>query len=128
MRVIALLIAALMVLLGLTGVLWPEGLMQLVTYSFTQSGIYVVAAVRVVLGVLLLIAARSTRTPKTMRVIGVILLVAGIGTALIPVERAQLMKDWWIARGPDTLRILACFPLAAGIIIGISALTAARKA
>jgi len=128
MRAIALLIAALMVLLGLTGVLWPEGLMQLATYSFTRSGLYVVAAVRVVLGVLLLIAARSTRTPKTVRVIGVVLLVAGIATALIPAERVQLMKDWWIARGPDTLRVVACFPLVAGIIIGISALTAGRKA
>jgi hypothetical protein len=127
MRAIALLIAALMVLLGLTGVLWPEGLMQLALYSFTATGLYVVAAVRIVLGALLFVAARATRTPKTVRVIGLILLLAGIATVFISAERAQLMKDWWIAHGPDTLRIAACFPLAAGIIIGISALTADRK-
>ena len=127
MKAIALLIAALMVLLGLTGVLWPEGLMRLATYSFTATGLYVAAAVRVVLGALLFIVARATRTPKTLRVIGLIILVAGIATALIPAERAQLMKEWWVAHGPDTLRIAACFPLAAGIIIGISALTADRK-
>ncbi|HEX4630246.1 MAG TPA: hypothetical protein VH188_04710 [Chthoniobacterales bacterium] len=128
MRAIALLIAALMVLLGLTGVLWPEGLMPLLTYSFTGTGIYAAAAIRVVLGALLFIAARATRTPKTVRVIGLIILLAGIATALIPVERAQMMKDWWIERGPDTLRIVACLPLLAGIIVGISALTADRKA
>ena len=127
MRGIALLIAALMVLLGLTGVLWPEGLMQLAIFSFTRSGLYVVAAVRIILGALLFVAARATRTPKTVRVIGLILLVAGIATVFISAERAQLMKDWWITHGPDTLRIAACFPLAAGIIIGISALTADRK-
>ena len=127
MKTIALLIAALMVLLGLTGVLWPEGLMQLAMYSFTATGLYVAAAVRVVLGALLFIVARATRTPKTLRVIGLIILVAGIATALIPAERAQLMKDWWMGHGPDTLRIAACFPLAVGIIIGISALTAERK-
>ena len=127
MKAIALLIAALMVLLGLTGVLWPEGLMQLATYSFTATGLYVAAAVRVVLGALLFIVARATRTPKTVRVIGLLILVAGIATALIPVERAQLMKDWWIGHGPNTLRIAACVPLVAGIIIGISALTAERK-
>src|SRR2546423_7113894 len=127
MKAIALLIAALMVLLGLTGVLWPEGLMQLATYSFPATGLYVAAAVRVVLGALLFIVARATRTPKTVRVIGLLILVAGIATALIPVERAQLMKDWWIGHGPDTLRIAACVPLVAGIIIGISALTAERK-
>jgi hypothetical protein len=128
MKAIALLIAALMVLLGLTGVLWPEGLMQLVTYSFSRTGLYVVAAVRIVLGGILVFAASATRTPKTVRVIGLVLLVAGIATALIPLERAQLMKDWWVERGPDTIRIAACFPLVAGIIIGISALTAGRKA
>jgi uncharacterized protein YjeT (DUF2065 family) len=126
MRAIALLIAALMVLLGLTGVLWPEGLMQLAVYSFTATGLYVVAAVRIVLGALLIIVARATRTPKTVRVIGLILLIAGIVTALIPAERARLMKDWWMGHGPDTLRIAACFPLAAGLFILGSTLAKSR--
>ena len=128
MKALALLIAALMVLLGLTGVLWPEGLMPLAISSFSQTGLYVVAAVRIILGALLFMAARATRTPKTIRVIGLILLVAGIASVFISAERAQLMKDWWIAHGPDTFRIAACFPLVAGIIIGISALTADRRA
>ena len=44
MKAIAFFIAALLVLFGLTGVLWPEGLMQLATYSFSRTGLYVVAA------------------------------------------------------------------------------------
>jgi len=127
MKAIALLIALMMVSLGLTGVLWPEGLMQLANFSFTRSGLYVAAAVRIVMGALLFFAASSTRTPKTVRVIGLIILVAGIATALIPAERALAMKDWWVARGPDTLRIAACFPLAVGIFIGLSTLTKERK-
>jgi len=127
MKAIALIIALMMVSLGLTGVLWPEGLMQLANFSFTRSGLYVAAAVRIVMGALLFFAASSTRTPKTVRVIGLIILVAGIATALIPAERALAMKDWWVARGPDTLRIAACFPLAVGIFIGLSTLTKERK-
>jgi len=127
MKAIALIIALMMVSLGLTGVLWPEALMQLANFSFTRSGLYVAAAVRIVMGALLFFAASSTRTPKTVRVIGLIILVAGIATALIPAERALAMKDWWVARGPDTLRIAACFPLAVGIFIGLSTLTKERK-
>jgi len=127
MKAIALIIALMMVSLGLTGVLWPEGLMQLASFSFSRSGLYVAAAVRIVMGALLFFAASSTRTPKTVRVIGLIILVAGIATALIPAERALAMKDWWVARGPDTLRIAACFPLAVGIFIGLSTLTKERK-
>jgi len=126
MKAIALFIAALLVLFGLTGVLWPEGLMQLATYSFSRTGLYVVAAARVVLGGLLFFAASATRTPKTIRVIGLLVLIAGIVTAVISPERADLMKDWLVARGPDTLRIAACIPLAAGLFIAGATLTKSR--
>jgi len=126
MKAIALFIAALLVLFGLTGVLWPEGLMQLATYSFSRTGLYVVAAARVVLGGLLFFAASATRTPKTVRVIGLLILIAGIATAVISPERADLMKDWLVARGPDTLRIAACIPLAAGLFIAGATLTKSR--
>ena len=126
MKAIALFIAALLVLFGLTGVLWPEGLMQLATYSFSRTGLYVVAAARVVLGGLLFFAASATRTPKTVRVIGLVILIAGIATAVISPERADLMKDWLVGRGPDTLRIAACLPLAVGLFIAGATLTKSR--
>ena len=120
MKGIALFIAALLVLLGVTGVLWPEGLIQLATYSFSRTGLYVVAAGRLVLGGLLFYAATATRTPKTVRVIGLVIFIAGIATAVISPERADLMKNWLV--GPDTLRIAACLPLGVGLFIGGSTL------
>lgn len=126
MKAIVLFIAALMVLLGLIGLLRPEGVMPLMLYSFSRSGLYVVAAIRIILGALLFFAAAVTRTPKTVRVFGLIIVIAGIATALVPVDSAEAMKIWWIARGPDTLRIAACFPLAAGIFLGWT--TVSRRA
>ena len=120
MKAIALLIATLMVLLGLTGVLWPEGLMQLATYSFSRSGLYVVAAARIVLGGLLFVAARATRTPNTVRVIGLIIFTVGIVGVVISHEPAQRLSEWWVAKGADAFRIAACVPLAAGLFIASS--------
>jgi hypothetical protein len=122
-KAIALLIAAVMVLLGLTGILWPEGLMNLVSYSFTSQGIWVTAIARMAIGALLLIAARGTRTPRTVRVIAIIIFLAGGATVFMGPEQAQSLKDWWSSKGPDALRIAACLPLAAGCFIGGSALT-----
>jgi hypothetical protein len=127
MKIISLGIAALFILVGLTGVLWPEGLMGLMTYSFTSTGIYVAAISRMVLGGLLLVAAQATRTPKTVRVIAVIIFLAGVATALINPDRAQLLKDWWLSHGPDPLRIAACFPLAVGFFILVATLTKPRN-
>jgi len=127
MKIIALGIAALMILVGLTGVLWPEGLMGLMKYSFTSTGIYAAAISRMVLGGLLLVAAQATRTPKTVRVIAVLIFLAGVATALINPDRAQSLKDWWLSHGPDALRIAACFPLAVGFFILFATLTKPRN-
>jgi len=126
-KFIALVIAALMILFGLTGVLWPEGLLDLAKYSHTARGIYVLAIVRMLLGVFLLLAAKATRTPKTVRVIGILIFVAGVATALMSPERAQLLGNWMLERGPDFLRIAACFPLAVGFFILIGTLTKPRN-
>ena len=127
MKIIALVISALIISLGLTAVLWPEGVMGLAKYSFTSTGIYVVAIVRMLLGAFLLVAARATRTPKTIRVIAILIFAAGVATALMSPERAQLLKDWMLERGPDFLRIAACLPLAAGFFILIATLTKPRN-
>jgi hypothetical protein len=123
MKAIALLIAGLMVLFGLTGILWPEGLMSLVNHSFTSQGLWVTAIARMLIGALLLFAARATRTPKTVRVIAIIIFLAGVATLLIGAEQAQSLKELWAGKGPDALRIAACLPFAAGCFIGASAAT-----
>ena len=127
MKIIALVISALMILFGLTGVLWPEGLMGLAKYSFTATGIYVIAIARMLLGGFLLVAARATRIPKTVRVIAILIFAAGVATAFVSPDRAQLLRDWMVERGPDFLRIGACIPLAAGFLILVATLTKPRN-
>ena len=127
MKALVLLSAALMVLLGLTGVLWPEGLMDLAKYSFTKSGAYVIAAVRILLGTFLFTCAGATRTPKSVRVIGAIIFTAGIVGVLLSHEPAQRLSEWWVAKGPEAFRIAACLPLAVGLFIAGSTLTKTRS-
>jgi hypothetical protein len=128
MKALLLLSAALMIALGLTGLFWPEGLMDLAKYSFTKSGTYVVAAVRILLGTFLFTCAGAARTPKTIRVIGGFVFAVGLVGVLISHEPAQRFSEWWVAKGPDAFRMAACLPLAAGVFVGLSALTRNRKA
>lgn len=127
MKALVLLSAALMVLLGLTGIFWPEGLMDLAKYSFTKSGAYVVAAIRILLGTFLFTCAGATRTPKSVRVIGAIIFTAGVVGVLISHEPAQRLSEWWVAKGPEAFRIAACLPLMVGLFIAGSALTKNRS-
>ena len=127
MKALLLLCAMLMIALGFTGVLWPESVMDLAKYSFTRSGTYVIAAVRILLGTFLFTCAGAARTPKTIRAIGGIIFTAGLVGVLISHEPAQRFSEWFVAKGPDAFRIAACLPLVVGIFIGLSALTKERK-
>lgn len=127
MKALLLVCAILMIALGLTGMFWPEGLLNLATYSFTSSGSYVVAAIRIVIGTFLFTSAGAARTPKTIRAIGAVIFTAGIVGVLISHEPAQRLSEWLVAKGPDAFRIAACVPLVVGIFIGLSALTTRRQ-
>jgi hypothetical protein len=123
MRKIVLFLAAVMILFGLTGVLYPEALMALAKYSVTAKGIYVIAAVRIIIGALLLITAGATRMPKTLRVIGGIMLVAGVATLFMSPQQAQGFVEGILARGVEFFRVAACLPLIVGLLAGGAALT-----
>jgi hypothetical protein len=117
MKALLLLTATLMIALGLAGVFWPEALMDLAKYSFTKSGAYVIAAVRILLGTFLFTCAGASRTPRTVRVIGAVIFTVGIVGVLISHEPAQRLSEWWVAKGPDTFRMAACLPLVVGLFI-----------
>jgi uncharacterized protein YjeT (DUF2065 family) len=117
-KFILLLIAILLILLGLTGVFYPTGLMDLAKWSFTPKGLFPAAAIRIVFGLVLLVAAGATAMPKTVRVIGGIIFIGGIATAFLSGETAQRLASWWLENGEDRLRMTACIPLAIGIFLG----------
>jgi len=127
MKALLLLSAAVLVVLGLTGIFWPEGLMDLAKYSFTTSGTYAIGALRILVGTFLFLCAKATRTPKTIRVIGFVIFTVGIVGVLISHEPAQRMSEWLLSKGPDTFRIAACLPFTVGLFITGSTLTKDRR-
>ncbi|MEY2504526.1 MAG: hypothetical protein QOG27_806 [Verrucomicrobiota bacterium] len=127
MKALLLLCAAVLILLGLTGVFWPEGLMDLAKYSFTTSGTYAIGALRILVGAFLFLCAKASRTPRTIRVIGAVIFTVGIVGVLLSHEPAQRMSEWLLAKGSDTLRIVACLPLAVGFFIAGSTLTKSSR-
>jgi hypothetical protein len=125
MKLLAFAIAVLMICLALTGLFWPEGLMRAGHYSFTPVGLYVVAVIRLAIGLVLFLAAPTSRAPRTLRALGVIVCVAGVATALLTVERAQLLLDWWSTHGPGFIRVAAVVVLGVGGFIAYA--TAPRR-
>jgi hypothetical protein len=106
-----------MALIGLTGVLAPDRLITIAQYSVTPVGIYVAAALRIGIGLVLARVAPLSRAPKTLRIFGVIAVIAGVATLFLGTERAQAFLDWWSAQGPACIRLWAGLPLVLGSFI-----------
>lgn len=117
MKTLAFIIALLIAGMGLTGIGCPDCLVRIGRYSFTPVGLYVVALLRVAIGLVFFLAAPASRAPRTLRILGIVVCIAGVVTAFLTVERAQVLLDWWTAYGAAFVRFGACVALVLGIFI-----------
>lgn len=117
MRVVAFTLGTAIAFLGGLGAVAPESLLSVAEVFLTPTGLYLAAALRVVLGAALFMAAPGSRFPRMLRVIGVFILIAGLATPLIGVERARAIVEWETARGPMAMRVPAAFALLFGIFL-----------
>ncbi|MDP9141246.1 MAG: hypothetical protein M3O62_10695 [Pseudomonadota bacterium] len=113
--------------IGLVGVAAPAALLEVSSFVLTPAGLYSAAAFRVVVGVVLVVAAAASRMPGTVRVLGVLILIGGIATPLIGVDRVRTLIDWWSALGPMFMRAWAGLAVVLGLFV-VYAVSAARRA
>ena len=85
--------------IGVLGMAAPLVLLELGRSLQSAGAIYVVATLRVALGAILIWAAPDSRTPRTLRIIGVLIIVAGVVTPFFDVDRSRAMLDWWSTQG-----------------------------
>ena len=111
--VIGLFIAA----IGAAGIIAPSVLVWVAEHSVTSGAFYVVATVRVAFGLILISVALASRAPLPLRVLGFIILIAGITTTLtglMAIERAHVIIGWWLQQGPVIVRLTGIPLLALG--------------
>ncbi len=119
MVLVALAMCALGAVLGAVGIVYPEVLVGLIRVLFeTPTGLYATAGIRLVFGVVLFFAAPTSRAPKTLRVLGAIVIVAGLAMPIVGVEGFRIRVERFSALDPGFLRTYAVFAL------GVSALLA----
>ena len=118
MRIVVLLIALVIIVMGGVGVVDPDKVMAMRReYVAIPRGVYTVGAIRVALGLLLILVAPASRMPKPMRVLGVLVCAQGliqiIGMPFVGLDRARAILEWE-AMHPALLRVGALVAFATG--------------
>jgi hypothetical protein len=127
-RIAALLVALTMITVGILGLVWPDSLMTLRRdYLATTVGLYAGGLARLTMGIVLILFAPASRAPKALRVLGAVICLQGLASALAPqfvgVDRARAVVDYEATWATALLRIGAVVALAAGGFIGFVATT-----
>ena len=117
MKILVLIIGIIIALAGIVGVADPSVPLEIGRSLLTTAALYVVAVARVGVGLLLLAVASGSRAPAVLRVLGVVIVIAGIVTPLFGVERSQAVLNWWAGQGATMMRLTMCLPVVLGLFI-----------
>ena len=129
MKNVAFVVALLILVAGAVGFLVPSGLVWIARHSVTSGAFYIIATVRVAFGLVLISVASVSRAPKTLRVLGCLILIAGISTALtglVAMERARAIIEWWLRQGSEVVRLTGVLILAIGGLVAYACAPARR--
>ena len=114
MRWLGLVIGALVILVSAISFAVPDLRLSLERSAMTPTGLYAIAALRIAIGLVFVFAAPASQAPRTLRVLGVIVIIAGLSTPSFGVARAQAVVNWLASAGPLLMRLDACVGMAMG--------------
>ena len=114
MRIAALLVALFVVVVGIVGIVSPDSVTTVRRQYFaTPLGLYAAGAVRVAMGLVLILVARVSRAPGILRTLGALMCAQGLAATLLGLDRAQAILEWEVMH-PVLLRAGAIVALASG--------------
>lgn len=131
MKTLAFVFGVCILAVGAVGILVPSSLVWIAQHFVTSGPFYVIAAVRVAFGLVLISAASASRAPKALRVLGWVILIFGITTVLtglLAVGRARATIEWWLQQGSGVVRLTGVLILALGGFVAYACVPARRAA
>ncbi len=109
MTLLVAILGALIVLLGLVGLVRPSRFRSLFTTMDSKTRFVLAIVTRLAIGALLWWLADDLRHPHVMRILAVIAVVAAVGVLVAGRARLDKLIDWWLAKPDGVLRVSALF-------------------
>jgi hypothetical protein len=121
MRIAAVLVALFIIVVSLMAIVATDSAMALRRLYFATPGrFYAAGAVRVAMGLVLILAASSSRWPRTLRALGAVMFLQVIAANLFGLERARAIMEWEAMQGTALLRAGAVVALASGVLVAFA--------
>lgn len=123
MALIALLFSLFVAATGAVGLIFPTKLLAFARLFQHQAGLWIAGAFRVLFGAALFFSAPTSHAPEIIRILGVIIFVAGFITPFFGIKRVNKLLNWWEERGALFVRIWAFVALSIGLLLASALVT-----
>ncbi len=110
-------IGVLVLLAAALSLVAPDLRLSLERSLITPAGVYGIAVFRAAIGLAFVLAAPASRAPRTIRTLGLVVIIAGLMTPLFGVTRSLAMMDWLAGAGPLPMRFDAVVGMALGAFL-----------
>lgn len=105
---------AVILAVGAWGMVSPARLVAFLGRLRAPGALWALAAVRIGMGAVFVLAAEGSRWPTLLQAIGWLAIVAGLVTPFFGSARLARMLDWWVSRPPGFIRAWCAVALAIG--------------
>ena len=96
------------------GVLVPTRIVAFATRWASQKGLWAAAALRLVFGIALWLAAPASRAPLFLQILGVVTILAGVSLPMMGLRRLKTLIEWGMERPLIVVRVWCLFGIALG--------------
>jgi hypothetical protein len=119
-RPAALLVGVFTIVVGTAGLVSPDTLSTVRRLYFaTPVGLYAAGAVRVAMGLVVILGATTSRAPKTLRALGAVMCLQALTATLLGPDRARAVLEWETTQGM-LLRVGAAVAVVCGGFIAFA--------
>lgn len=105
MAIFVTVIGTLIAGIGVFGFVAPKRLMGIIERFRSPAGLWYAVGVRLVIGILLVLAAADCRLPTFVNTIGIFMIVAVVVLPIMGQRRFNALIDWWTQRPSALLRL-----------------------
>ena len=104
MAELATVFGSLVCLFSLFAIIFPNKLLSAAQgITITTRLRFTASAVRILLGIVFVQVAASTRFPLTLQIVGVVLIARGVTVLLLGNTKTQSLLDWVVRQGPGLI-------------------------
>lgn len=103
-NILAMAVGFFIAAIGVLGIASPSILLELGRALQSTGGLWLLGFIRIVCGSILLWAAPNSRMPRILIALGILIILFGIATPFIGVEKSRAMFDWWTSQGASMAR------------------------